>query len=214
MWLHVLLKCPQPNIHALRVTRHNQAAKTIKQLILSNTKSRCYTLINAGKHLNAPPDNTVPSWLLPCTCDTRRCHCNARFRPDLLCVIGLPHRGTPPQHPNDNIAIQYIEFTYCNDRFPQETITNKTNKYQPLLDSIAARGWKVNPLIVITAGARGTTHTPSMDPLETTFKLTKKQIKGAFQTINTIAIQHAALILLHKRKLENHQTLPTNIEPP
>ena len=34
--------------------------------------------------------------------------------------------------------------------------------YKPLINNIINRGWKVNPLIVSMAGARATTHTPSM----------------------------------------------------
>ena len=33
-------------------------------------------------------------------------------------------------------------------------------------------------------------------------------IKHTFKEINTIAIQHAGSIILHKRKIENNQTLP------
>jgi hypothetical protein len=88
------------------------------------------------------------------------------------------------------------------------TITNKIQKYQPLIDKIAELGWKVNPLIVITAGARGTTHTPSIELLETNFKILETAIKNTFKEINTIAIQHAGSIILYKRKIENNQPLP------
>lgn len=118
-WLHVLLKCNQHHKYALHTNRHNKAVRELKQLILSSTKARCYTLMNADKHNNNPPDNTVPPWLLPCTCHSTRCHCNARFKPDLLCILGLPHQSVPPTHPQDNITVQFLEFTYCNDRFPK-----------------------------------------------------------------------------------------------
>ena len=208
-WLHVLLKCNQHHIHALRTKRHNKAVWELRKLILSTQKSRCYTLMNAGTFNNNPQENTVPTWLLPCTCAQQRCHCNARFKPDLLCIKELPHQGTPPLHPTDNITIQFIEFTYTNDRFPQETINNKTQKYQPLINNIAQQRWKIDPLIVITAGARGTTHSPSMKQLEQTFNLPINSVKHAFKEINTIAIQHATSILLHKRRIENNQAIPT-----
>jgi hypothetical protein len=67
------------------------------------------------------------------------CRCLARFKPDLLCVQDLPYQGNPPTAPDHNIIIQFIEFTYCNDRFSLETITAKTNKYQPLLDELQAQ---------------------------------------------------------------------------
>ena len=209
-WLHVLLKCTHHHIHAIRAKRHNKAVWELRKLILSSQKSRCYTLMNAGTFNNNPQENTVPAWLLACSCEQQRCHCNARFKPYILCVKGLPHKNDPPTSPSDNLTIQFIEFTYCNDRFPQETIDNKTQKYQPLLNSIIELGWKVDPLIVITAGGRGTTHNPSMKLLEINLNIPETQIKHTFKEINTIAIQHARSIIRHKRKIENNQPLPTD----
>ena len=118
-----------------------------------------------------------------------------------------PHHALTP---SDNLTIQFIEFTYTNDRFPQETINNKIQKYQPLIDTLNQQGWKTDPLIVITAGARGTTHAPSMKQLISSFKLNENIVKNTFEAINTIAIYHAGSILLHKRRLENNQALPMN----
>lgn len=127
-WLHPLLKYNHHHIHAIRLKRHNKVVWELRKLILSSQKSRCYTLMNAGI-FNNPQENTVPSWLLPCSYVQQRCHCNARFKPDILCVKGLPHESDPPSNPSHNLTIQFIEFTYCNDTFPQETIENKIHKY-------------------------------------------------------------------------------------
>jgi hypothetical protein len=126
----------------------------------------------------------------------------------------LPYQSDPPTEINPNLTIQFIEFTYCNDRFSPETFEAKTNKYNPLIASITARGWKVDPLIVITAGARATTHIPSMKLLADNFKIPWLTIKNTFKNINTIAIQYAMSILLHKRRIENHQPLPETLDPP
>ena len=143
-------------------------------------------------------------------CLQQRCHCNAWFKPDLLCINELPHQSTPPPHPTDNLTVQFIEFTYTNDRFPQDITNNKTQKYQPLINNITQQGWKVDPLIVISAGARRTTHTPSMKQLEQTFKLPQNSINhSTFKEINTISIQYANSILIHKRFIENNQAIPT-----
>jgi len=72
-----------------------------------------------------------------------------------------------------------------------------------------AHRWIVDPLIVITTGARGTTHTPSIKFIETKLKLPKTALTHTFKAFNTIAIQHARSIILHKRKIENNQPLPT-----
>jgi hypothetical protein len=63
--------------------------------------------------------------------------------------------------------------------------------------------------MVITAGARGTTHTPSMKQTITTFQLPENSVKTTFEAINTSAIYHAGSILLHKRRIENNQAIPT-----
>ena len=86
--------------------------------------------------------------------------------------------------------------------------------YEITVTHIAALGWKIDPLIVITAGARAATHIPSMKLLEDKFKLPMPSIRNTFKNINTIAIQYAMSILLHKRRLENHQSLPQTQDPP
>ena len=212
-WLHVLLNCRQSHIHALRIKRHNKAVWALRKLIVSSKHSRCYILMNAGTFNDKPPENTVPSWLLPCTCGLQRCHCNARFKPDIIYVKGLPYQANPPNNPENNLKIQFIEFTYCNDRFSRETITRKTEKYQPLINHITNRGWNVEPLIVVTTGARATTHIHSMKILEEKFKIPEKTIRQTFNEINTIAIQHAMSIILHRRRLENNEPLPVDRYP-
>ena len=124
------------------------------------------------------------------------------------CIREPTHQSTPPLLPTDNLTIQLIEFTYTNDRFSQDIINKKIHKYQPLINDITQQGWKVDPLLVIAAGARGTTHIPSKEQLEKTFKLSETSINHAFKEINTIALQYANSILLHKRRIENNQSIP------
>ena len=205
-WLHVLLTCKQQHIHALITNRHNKAIWEIRKLLMSKI-TRYYTLMNAGVYNESPQENTVIAWLLSCTCDTPRCHCNARLKPDILCVLGHPYNSPPPAAPTSAITIQYIEFTYCNDRFPAATIERKTIKYQPLIDNLISNGWQVAPLLVLASGARATTHIPSMYALETQLKLPTQQIKNTFSQLNIIAIQYAHTILIHKRRLENKQPI-------
>jgi len=54
--------------------------------------------------------------------------------------------------------------------------------------------------IVITVGARGATHTPSMNSIEIIFKIPKINIKHMVEEINVIAIQYASSIILHKKE--------------
>ena len=81
--------------------------------------------MNAGTFNNNPLKNTVPPWLLSCTCSQQRCNCNARFKPNILCVKGLQYQSLAPTEPNENLIIQLMEFTYCNDRIPEDIIIKK-----------------------------------------------------------------------------------------
>jgi hypothetical protein len=144
-WPHVLLSCPQPHLHALRVKRHNKAIWEIRKLLLSSPLSRCLTLMNSRYFNNNPPNNAVPSWLLPCTCSTQRCQCNTCLRLDLLYVQGIPYLGSPSTHVDPSITIQFIEFTYTNDRYREDRINAKIAKYLPLLNEIQTLGWKTPP---------------------------------------------------------------------
>ena len=102
-WLHLLLKCKQQHIHALITRRHNKAVWEIRKLNISSKISRHYTLMNAGTYNGFPQENTVPTWLLPCTCSAQRCQYNARFKPDILCIIGHPYDDPPPKSPLNSL---------------------------------------------------------------------------------------------------------------
>jgi hypothetical protein len=208
-WPHVLLSCPQPHLHALRIKRHNKAVWEIYKLLISSLLSKCLILMNVGYFNNNPPDNIVPSWLLPCVCSTQRCQCNSRLQPNLLCVQDIPYLGNPPTQIDPSLTIQFIEFTYTNDRYPEDKINAKIAKYLPLIHDIQMLGWKVAPLLVIFAGARGTIHNPSLQILKTTYNFKKSKIKETLININTIAIQHLSSTILQKGRLENNQPLPT-----
>ena len=128
-WKHVLLSCVQPHIHALRIKRNNKVVWKIKELIFSYKTSKCYILMNVWIYNSSSQDNTVPTWLLPCTCNTSRCYYNAQFKPDSLCIKGIPYQHQSPTHPTINTTIQLIEFTYYNDKFYINAIANKLTKY-------------------------------------------------------------------------------------
>ena len=98
--------------------------------------------MNEGTFNNNPQENTVPPWFLSYTCLQGRCHCNGRFKPYILCIKGFPYQSTP-LNPKDNLTVQFIEFTYTNNRFSPGKFGNKVIKYQPLIDSIIQHGWKV-----------------------------------------------------------------------
>ena len=114
-WPHVLLSCPQPHLHALRIKRHNKAVWELCKLLTSSPLSRCKTLMNVGSFNSSPPENTVPNWLLPYICSTPRCQYNAKLQLGILCIQGLPYLSNPPQIIDPSLTIQFIEFTNTND---------------------------------------------------------------------------------------------------
>jgi hypothetical protein len=68
--------------------------------------------------------------------------------------------------------------------------------------------------LIITAIDCATTYIPFIKTLYNTFKIPLPTITQTLQNINTLAIHHAMLILLHKRQLKNNQPLPhTQILP-
>ena len=105
--------------------KHNKAIWKLRKLIISSKKSRCFIFMNAKTYKEIPPHYTIPNWLLCCTCEHQRCHCNAKFKLDLLCIKEIPYQFDPPINYSNNITIQFIKFTYCTDRFSQEAITTK-----------------------------------------------------------------------------------------
>jgi hypothetical protein len=157
--------------------------------------------VNAGKSDGQTQENTIPNWLLPRSCNnqTQRCQCNAKLRPDILCIR------------NHTLTIQFIEFTYCNDRYSPNKIQEKIEKYLGLINDIKARGWNVDLLITLIAGARGNTHKNTISEIKRAYSLPKNIIEPMVSQLNIIAIKYAMNILLVKRKLENNQPLPTTL---
>jgi hypothetical protein len=125
-----------------------------------------------------------------------------------MCIHNHPYNAKPPTKPSPTLTVQFIEFTYCNDRFSLDKINEKTIKYQGLIDDIKARGWNVDPLLVLTTGTRGSTHTNTLSALTNSYKIPKTLIVPMVSQLNINAIKYAMTILLYKRKLENNQPIP------
>ena len=204
-WPHLLSTCEHPYLKGLRIARHNKAVQLITQTLQANKHTRFLTKANAGHINNRPQETTVPEWLLACTCPRMPCHCQAKLRPDILCMLGAPIHTTLPIAPSSNHTVQFIEFTYCHDRFPEQAITQKHIKYDPLNHAIHNIGWKTNPVITITAGVRGAIHEHSIQKL-TDLKIPKPNIKKLMKDIHQNAIKYLTYLVLNKRKLDNKQT--------
>ena len=164
-WPHLLSTCEHPYLKGLTIARHNKAVHLIIQTLQANKHTRFFTPTNAGNLNNQPQDQTVLEWLLACTCPQRICQCQTKLRPDIMCIIGTPNQTQTPILSSPKHTIQFIKFTYCHDRFPEQALTHKHFKYDPFINTLQNKGWKTNPLITITAGVRGAIHEHSIDQL-------------------------------------------------
>jgi hypothetical protein len=120
-------------------------------------------------------------------------------------MIGAPNHSTLPIAPSPNHTVQFIEFTYCHDRFPEQTLAQKHAKYDPLNQAIQNNGWITNPIITITAGVQGAIHEHSLQKLAD-LKIPKSNIKKLMKDIHQNAIKYLTYLILNKRKLDNKQT--------
>jgi hypothetical protein len=111
------------------------------------------------------------------------------LRPDILYIRNHPYNAEPPNQPKPDLIVQFIEFTYCNDRYSLDKIDEKTIKYKGVIEDIKARGWKVDPLLVLTAGARGNIHKTSISALKNLYSIPKTLIEPMVSQLNTNAIK-------------------------
>ena len=108
-------------------------------------------------------DNTIPSWLLPCTCHQPRCICPIRLKLDILCILGAPQWPNHPLPWAQTLKCKYAIFSTVMTYSPVEATTINHMTYATLQPLPTQLGWTILPLNIITAGIRGTIHiTPSV----------------------------------------------------
>ena len=177
----------------------------ITQILQANKNTRFFTLTNACNLNNKPLEQKSLEWLLKCTCSQHVCQCQAKLRPDILCIIGASNQTQTPISPSPTLIIQLIEITYCHDIFPYQALTHKNIKYDPLINTIQNNGWKTNPLISITTRVRGAIHEHSTNKLAN-LKIPKSNNKTLIKKLHQNDIKYLTYLVLNKRKLDNKQT--------
>ena len=70
--------------------------------------------------------------------------------------------------------------------------------------------WSLCSILKSILSRDSATLTNETTTVVTKFQLAKNAVKHTFEAINTSAIHHAGSILLHKRRIENNQSIPTN----
>ena len=115
-----------------------------------------------------------------------------------------PKSPPTPLLPTHAHTIQFIDFTYCHDRFPEQALTQKHAKYDPLINAIRNKGGKTNPLITITSGVRGAIHEQSIDKLADLW-IPKSNIKTLMKSIHQNVSKYLTYLVLNKNKFDNKQ---------
>lgn len=54
-----------------------------------------------------------------------------------------------PIIPSPSLTLQFIKIASCHDRYPRTTIENKHIKYDPQIDTLKQKGWKINSPVTI-----------------------------------------------------------------
>lgn len=78
-----------------------------------------------------------------------QCNCEAKMKLNILLVLDHPHESLPPTQSQPHLIIQFIEFTYYDDRFSLD-VTTKETKYDISINNIICQGWQVEPLITLS----------------------------------------------------------------
>ena len=105
-------------------------------------------------------------WILSCTCNFTQCECLTKLRPDIVYLPSVAYEQNGPLIPTLDLTIHIIEFTFTHNKFFDQGIQTKENKFNPLKHAIRAQGWNIRPFIVIIVGVWGAIHTRSIEFLE------------------------------------------------
>jgi len=110
-WPHLLSSWENPYLRGLRIARHDKAVHLITHTLQANKNIKFFRLANARKINNKIPDQTIPYWLLKCTCPQTPCGCHAKLTPYILCIIEAPNQTQTLMTPSPTRTLQLIEFT-------------------------------------------------------------------------------------------------------
>ena len=146
-----------------------------------------------------PPRRTIPPWILSCIHNITRCECLTKLRSDNDYIQGAAYEKkkstTTPV-----LTIQIIEFTFTHDRFLDQAIQIKEDKYNPLVGAIRAHGWNSRLRTVITVGLRGALHKRSIEHLKNLHIQTSFFFENSMTYIYQIAIKHLTYLVVNKNK--------------
>ena len=97
-YLHLLSCCTNKHINNLYTSQHNKAIHTYSQHTTSTLYHKLLQTHKCGNTQQMNTKNTIPSWLLSCSCYLP--WLPARLRPNILCIHGATPTAKPPFSPN------------------------------------------------------------------------------------------------------------------
>ena len=77
----------------------------LANLLKSCIHMRHLTLTNVNTNANTPHKNTIPPWILNCTCNTSKCICLAKLMLDIIYIRGAPFEQSGPLNPTPDLII-------------------------------------------------------------------------------------------------------------
>ena len=138
-WLHLLSLCYNKFLKGLRIVRHNAIVHQLTNFLKSNIHTGHLTPINASNQHGNHQDNTILQLILICTCNTTQCECLANLRSYIVYIQGIAYEQNSPLIPALDLTIQIIDFTVTHDRFLDQAIQSKEDKYNPFVDARSIR---------------------------------------------------------------------------
>lgn len=115
--LHLLPVCTNTTFNNIRTTKHNKSVWKIHKLLLSHFTTKKTLLMHANTHVGNPLENTILTWLYPCLCTTRLCHCLTKLKVDILIITTTSQEQPTLYHQIYNLltsCFAQIGIHHCN----------------------------------------------------------------------------------------------------
>jgi len=146
---HILLRCNNHTLKRMHKNRHHHAVSLCGEEISKGKLGSAIVTMdacNSSEKLSdlniEPPDDikrNIPDWVFPSQQNLPATH---QSRPDGVFVMPIEERGRhldPKQIPIRDRDIHFVEFKFCSDINPQQTLEKVRNQHQPLIQHLQTR---------------------------------------------------------------------------
>ena len=133
-WLHLLSLWTINFLRHKNRKTHWHCPPTHQPTKIKCIHTRHLTLIFASNQHGNYQNNTIPPWLLSCTCNTAQCECLAKLRPEIVYIQDATYEQNGPLILD--LTIRIIKFTFTHN---DQAVQTKEDKYNPLINAIRAQ---------------------------------------------------------------------------